>query len=130
MFDNVYFTPILADVLVKSAHDLAKSDECGIVNLVGDERISKYDFALRLARVFGLPVELIQRGKLSRTTLVAQRPLDMSLDNTKASRRLGRELGFLDGFFAALQQQESAGRRNELLTAVMDGSGEDQHSRG
>src|SRR3990172_8664936 len=35
MFDNVYFPPILADVLVKSAHDLAKSDECGIVNLVG-----------------------------------------------------------------------------------------------
>ncbi len=120
MFDDVYFTPILADVLVKSAHDLAGNDERGIINLVGDERISKYDFALRLARAFGLPVELIQRGKFANASLLARRPLDMSLDNTQATGKLGRELGSLDGFFAALQQQESAGRRNELLTAVME----------
>lgn len=120
MFDNVYFTPILADVLVRSAHALAENDERGIINLVGDERISKYEFALRLARVFALPVELVQRGKLAATSLLAQRPLDMSLDNTKARKMFGAELGSLDGFFPALQQQEAAGRRDELLTAVLE----------
>lgn len=120
MFDNVFFTPILADVLVKAAHDLAGNGERGIINLAGDERISKYDFAFRLAQVFGLPVELIQRGKLSRTSLLARRSLDMSLDNTMARRKLGTELGSLNSFFPALQQQEAAGRRNELLTAVME----------
>ena len=120
MFDNVYFTPILADVLVRAAHDLATNDARGIINVVGDERVSKYDFALRLARVFGLPVELIQRGKLSRDSLLARRSLDMSLDNALARNKLGRELGGLDSFFPVLQQQESAGRRNELLTAVME----------
>ncbi len=120
MFDNVYFTPVLADVLAMSAHYLAENDERGIINLVGDERISKYDFALRLARVFGLPSELIQRGKLSRSSLLAKRPLDMSLDNTQARKQLGRDVGSLDSFFLTLQQQESEGRRNELLTAVME----------
>lgn len=120
MFDNVFFTPILADVLVRAAHELAAKDERGIVNLSGDERISKYDFALQLARVFDLPVKLIQRGKLSRTSLLARRSPDMSLDNTMARKKLGRDLGSLNSFFPALLQQEAAGRRNELLTAVME----------
>ncbi|MCE9642323.1 MAG: SDR family oxidoreductase, partial [Betaproteobacteria bacterium] len=72
MFDNVFFTPILADALVRAAHELAAKNERGIVNLGGDERISKYEFALQLARAFDLPVALIQRGKLSRNSLVAR----------------------------------------------------------
>ncbi|MCE9640167.1 MAG: hypothetical protein K8S22_08480, partial [Betaproteobacteria bacterium] len=94
--------------------------ERGIVNLGGDERISKYEFALQLARAFDLPVALIQRGKLSRNSLVARRSPDMSLDNTMARKKLGKELGSPNSFFPALRQQEAAGRRNELLTAVME----------
>lgn len=120
MFDNVFITPILADVLAASAHDLASSDERGIINLAGDERISKYDFAIQLAEVFRLPAELIQRGKLSRSSLLAKRPLDMSLTNARARQKLGKTLGSLDSFLLKLRQHEAAGRRNELLTAVRE----------
>ncbi len=120
MFDNVFITPILADVLAASAHDLAGNDERGIINLVGEERTSKLDFAIRLAEVFRLPAELIQRGKLSRSSLLAKRPLDMSLANARARAKLGANLGSLDSFLLTLRQQEAAGRRNELLTAVME----------
>jgi len=120
MFDDVFFTPILADVLAMSAHSLIENGQRGIINLVGDERISKYDFAQRLAGDFRLPVEFIRRGKLSAATLLARRPLDMSLDNTQARKKLGKKLGSLDDFFAMLQKQESAGRPNELITAVVE----------
>lgn len=120
MFDDAYFTPILADALARSAHELVGSNAHGIINIVGDERISKYDFAMQLAQVFGLPAALIQRGKLSAASLFARRSPDMSLDNAMARRKLGGTLGSLNDFFAVLRQQEAAGRRNELLTAVME----------
>ena len=120
MFDNVFITPILADVLAASAHDLAGAGARGVINLAGDERISKYDFGLRLALIFGLPGRLILRGKLSRSSLPAARPLDMSLDNARARAKLGRNLGSLDSFLLKLRQQEAAGRRSELAAAVME----------
>lgn len=120
MFDNVFITPVLADALAASAQELAGNDERGIINLAGDERISKYDFGLRLAGIFGLPEGLIQRGSLSRSRLVAERPLDMSLANAPARQKLGRNLGSLDGFLLRLLEQESAGRRTELWDAVME----------
>ena len=42
MFDDVFITPILLDILASSAHELVARDISGIINLVGEERISKY----------------------------------------------------------------------------------------
>ena len=120
MFENVYFTPILADVLAASAHTLADHDERGIINVAGDERISKYEFARRLAAAFDLPGRLIRRARLSRSSLAAKRPLDMSLDSSRARKRLGGSFGTLDGFFATLRQQEADGRQQELYAAVRE----------
>lgn len=118
LFDDVYFTPILADVLALTAHELAARGVSGIFNLVGDERISKYEFALQLAKHFALPSELIRRDQVAHANLRAQRPKDMSLDNTKARNMLGRGLGSLDEYLAALRSQEEQGRRLELLHSV------------
>jgi dTDP-4-dehydrorhamnose reductase len=118
LFDDVYFTPILADSLALLAHELAEKGASGIFNLVGDERLSKYQFALRLARCFGLSDDLIRRDRVTHANLSAKRPRDMSLDNTKARKILGRELGCLDSFLSALQLQEMQGRRRELFCSV------------
>jgi len=119
LFDDVHFTPILADSLALAAHRLIAKSVSGIVNLVGDERISKYQFALRLAKAFGLPEKLIERGKLVQLSLSAPRPLDMSLDNGKARTLLGDDLGRLDDFFTALKHQEANGRKQELFSSVL-----------
>lgn len=120
MFDDVFITPILADRLAAFAHALTDSGASGIYNVVGDERISKYDFAVALAEVFGLPKALLQRGKIAVSQLSARRPPDMSLDNTKARRRLGTPLGTVAEQLRTLQQQVDAGRRDELLKAVSE----------
>lgn len=118
LFDDVYFTPVLADLLALAAHELSVCGASGIFNLVGGERISKYEFALRLVKHFSLPAELIRREQVVHANLTAPRPRDMSLDNTKARNVLGKDLGSLDEYLAALRTHEEQGRRLELFNSV------------
>jgi dTDP-4-dehydrorhamnose reductase len=120
LFDDAYITPILADRLAHACHALVERGERGIYNVVGDERVSKYDFGVQLAEAYGLPKALLHRGKIAASNLSATRPPDMSLDNTQARERLGAPVGTLADFFSILQQQDRAGRRVELLAAVTE----------
>ena len=120
MFEDVFITPILADELAISAHRLQDVGAAGVFNVVGDERISKYDFGVQLAHRYGFPESLICRGKISASQLSARRPPDMSLDNRKARERLGTALGNAADHLRLLQQQDRAGRREELLAAITE----------
>lgn len=118
LFDNVFFTPILADALALAAHELVDKGASGVFNLVGDQRLSKYEFARILAQDFSLPQHLLLQHSFDGSELVAARPHDMSLDNRKAREALGRDLGNVPQFLAALRQQELSGRGAELLKSV------------
>jgi dTDP-4-dehydrorhamnose reductase len=118
LFDDVFFTPILVDALVLHAHALLDAGASGVFHVVGDERLSKYEFALKLATRFNLSAELISRQQLHDVQLLAPRPHDMSLDNSKARALLGHSLGSVDDFLLSLQDQERAGRKFELQIAV------------
>lgn len=118
LFDNVFFTPILADVLALAAHELVDTGASGIFNLVGDRRLSKYEFARILADHFSLPEHRLLQRSLDASGFVAARPHDMSLDNRKAREILGRDLGDVQHFLGALHQQELSGRGAELLKSV------------
>jgi dTDP-4-dehydrorhamnose reductase len=118
LFDNVFYTPILADDLAVAAHELVDKGKAGIVNLVGDQRISKYDFACMLADHFSLSKDLLLRHKFQGSELYAARPKEMSLDNSIVRQILGRNLGNISQFLIALRQQELSGRAAELIKSV------------
>ncbi len=118
LFDDVYFTPVLADYLAQAAHELSERGASGVFHLAGDERTSKYQFALRLVDHFRLPAELIQRATVKSAGLRARRPQDMSLDNSKARETLERSEKCLDEYLRGLRSQEMMGRRVELFHAV------------
>lgn len=118
LFDDVYFTPLIADAVALAAHELVYLKASGIFNLVGNARLSKYDFAYKLARHFSLPTELIKRDQIANANLIANRPKDMSLSDTKIKNILGRDLGSLEESMKSLAIQEAQGRRLELLNAV------------
>jgi dTDP-4-dehydrorhamnose reductase len=118
LFDNVFFTPILADALALAAHELVEKGASGVYNLVGDQRMSKYEFSRILAKDFSLPEQLILQHSFDGSELVAARPHDMSLDNRRAREVLGRDLGSAPQFLAMLRQQELSGRGAELLKSV------------
>ena len=60
----------------------------GIWHMAGATRISRYDFACEIAREFGLDPGLVIPSRMSEMRWKARRPVDSSLDISKAARIL------------------------------------------
>lgn len=114
LFEDVFYTPILAEVLAQATHDLIALKAKGIFNIVGGQRLSKFDFGLKLAKEFDLNEALIKATQISKHSLLVKRPLDMSLSNKKAVGFLGRDFGVIDDHLSRLRQQEENGIAMEL----------------
>jgi dTDP-4-dehydrorhamnose reductase len=114
LFQDVFYTPIVIGSVVSAVHDLLEIDASGVFNIVGDERISKYQFGLRLAKEFGLDPRVISPGLLSDRPTHVRRPLDMSLSNHKVCRLLGRQIGGVQVHMVSLHQQEINGHAQKI----------------
>jgi len=114
LFDDVFYTPIVAEALAQTTHDLIAMKAGGIFNIVGGQRLSKFDFGLKLAKEFDLNKALIKATQISKQSSLVKRPLDMSLSNKKAVGLLGRDLGTIDDHLSRLRQQEENGMAMEL----------------
>jgi dTDP-4-dehydrorhamnose reductase len=83
-----YITPTLNTNLAEMVLELAKFRFQGVYHLAGATRISRYDFAVELARTFELDADLIIKSRMSEMKWAAKRPADSSLDTSKAFRCL------------------------------------------
>lgn len=115
LFEDVFFTPILAESLALTAMQLVKINHSGVVNLAGDKRISKFDFGVRLAEEFGLNKSLVSPVRFASRTDLVSRPLDMSLSNKYVTSLLGNPPSSLESDIKRLRQQEEQGLAKELL---------------
>lgn len=115
LFEDVFFTPILCETLSHAVHELVHRNATGIVNVVGDQRISKYEFGLKIAREFGLDDRRVTAGRMDDHAALVKRPHDMSLSNERVRRVLGRTIGDVDAHLRRLHQQEKNGVARELL---------------
>lgn len=82
------------DTVAKTLIALTQTTEAQkypIVNVAGDESLSKYDFALRLADKYGLDKSLIVPVSMDENTTIwkEKRPKKILLDNTLCKRILG-----------------------------------------
>ena len=114
LFKDIYYTPMLVKPLVDAVHELVQKKAKGIFNVVGDGRISKYDFGLKLAKEFNLDNSLIDEGKIINRSFLENYPHDMSLSNKKVSNYLGKKMGGLDQHILKLKAQEASGLAQEL----------------
>jgi dTDP-4-dehydrorhamnose reductase len=114
LFDDVYYTPILAENLIQTTHNLLDNRAVGIYNVVCDDRISKYDFGILIAEEFGLDKSLIERTTLKSQSNLVKRPYDMSLSNEKVNFFLGRSLGTAKEHIAQLHEQELERKTQEI----------------
>ncbi len=85
-FDN-YYSPVNAKVLAFSIYKLLNLKLKGILNISGI-RLSRYEFALKIAEKFNLNKNLINKIDYNSIKLVAKRPYDSSLNNEKAKNIL------------------------------------------
>jgi dTDP-4-dehydrorhamnose reductase len=114
LFEDMFFTPILAESLVQRTMQLVEINTSGVVNLVGATRISKFDFGVRLADEFGLDKSLVRPVKFESRSDLVRRPLDLSLSHKYASRLLGVSPSSLEGDIKRLRQQKEEGLVMEI----------------
>jgi len=114
LFYDVFYTPIIIEELVLVVHQLLGMHESGIFHVVGDQRISKYEFGMKLAREFSLDTSLITSGSFADQASLVQRPHDMSLSNQKVCKLLGRKLGDVNAHLSRLHLQEKKGLAQKL----------------
>jgi dTDP-4-dehydrorhamnose reductase len=91
-FTDVFFCPLLVNDLAEILLTMQDLKLAGIHHVVGSERISKYEFATRLATAFGFDPSQIIPSSIADANLRAVRPRDTSLRTEKVSLALGRPM--------------------------------------
>ncbi|MEM3630612.1 MAG: dTDP-4-dehydrorhamnose reductase [Nitrososphaerota archaeon] len=80
-----YVSPTLNTNLAEILLEAYERNITGIYHIAGAERVSRYEFALKLAEVFNLNKNLIIKAKMDEMDWIAKRPKDTSLDTSKAN---------------------------------------------
>jgi UDP-4-amino-4,6-dideoxy-N-acetyl-beta-L-altrosamine transaminase/dTDP-4-dehydrorhamnose reductase len=106
IFDDVFFTPVNTSYLITMAHRLIDQKATGVINVCGGERISKYDFSVRLAKAFGYDPSTIQPIQASRLRYGVKRPRDLSLSNAKMNQILDLKPVNIDSSISALKNEQ------------------------
>jgi dTDP-4-dehydrorhamnose reductase len=89
-FTDVFYTPIAVGLLADWLIDAVDAGLEGTFHLGGSERVSKFDFAVALAKAAGYDADLIRPTLLANAKLHAARPHEMSMSSAKISKALGR----------------------------------------
>ena len=89
-------SPTFADNLAEAIRKAIEQDSQGVLHVAGSERITRFDFARRIARRFDLDERFLSPVKMSDLNWIARRPRDSSLSVGKAEKELGVELFGVD----------------------------------
>lgn len=83
-----FASPTLNTHLARMLLEVAERRMQGILHLAGSTRISRYEFAVMLAKQFGFNENLLTAVQAEATGWKARRPLDSSLNVSKAQKLL------------------------------------------
>jgi dTDP-4-dehydrorhamnose reductase len=93
LFQDVYISPILINDLVDIIEKLVQQKESGIFNVASRDRISKFEFGMRLEKLFGRsPGAVLEPVSVGMIAGLALRPLDMSLNTQKVALVLNKPM--------------------------------------
>lgn len=88
-YTNVIFNPLYVGQLAFVIEQMIlQKPVSGIYNAVGDEHLSKYDFLLRVIKLFDFPTKRLLTYELPERPVNALRPFKTFLDNKKISASL------------------------------------------
>ncbi|HEX9007104.1 MAG TPA: NAD(P)-dependent oxidoreductase, partial [Bacteroidota bacterium] len=122
--DDQWGNPTLADDLAYGIMRGVELGKTGIYNIAGREICTRYDFAIRLAKTFGLDPALIAPVKTAELRQPAPRPLKSGLITLKAETDLGiRPSNVEEGLIVLKSQITRTLRRLGDSSAVQSGRG-------
>ena len=84
-----YWQPLYVEDCANLIWKLIEKDKSGIYNIAGPERITLFEFALKVADVFGLDSALIEPVPSSYFPAIAPRPFDTSFKIDKIREEMG-----------------------------------------
>jgi len=90
LFTDLYFCPIEVSFLVEALESVMRSNFNGILNIVGSERCSKYEYGMALAKKFSLDTSTIIPSKMQPNSFKAIRQRDLSLSIKKYEQLFGQ----------------------------------------
>jgi dTDP-4-dehydrorhamnose reductase len=102
-----YISPTLNTNLARMLLEAGERRLKGIYHLAGAERISRYDYACRLADTLSLDKGLIAPSKMADIGWKALRPIDSSMDVSKAAQLLKEKPCNIDESFRILKEEIS-----------------------
>jgi len=116
-FSDVYFSPILVNDLSDWLLRMIAANLGGLYHVSGGEGLSKMEFAVRLARVFGLGETLVDSVRLQDAQLRTPRPRNLTLDTTKIRTALGTAMPGVDGGLRRFKELRGSGFVEELKSS-------------
>lgn len=112
--EDIYFSPILVNDLIKALFELKKKVYRGVIHIAGDEVCSKLDFARILAKVFDFDKGLIKPISVHKLGLRAPRGTDTSLNISKAEKVLETRLPKVEDGLQRMKKLRVQGYVEEL----------------
>lgn len=107
--NDQYSSPTLADNLAEVLLELADSDKTGVYHVAGKTRLSRYEFAVRIAQKLNFDQKLISHIETNQLKQVARRPMDSSLKVEKIERDLGLRMLAIDEALNRFREQFVSG---------------------
>ena len=95
-FTDVYYNPMLVNDLAEILLLMFEKDLSGIYHVVSSEKLSKFDFAVRLANTFGFDPDLISPISVQDMGLKGERTNHLTLNTDKLSKDLNIQLPGID----------------------------------
>ncbi|MCX7748369.1 MAG: SDR family oxidoreductase [Clostridia bacterium] len=108
LFQDEYRTPIYAKNLCELLYEVTLSQVQGVLHLGGPERLSRYELGLKLAQCFGFDPTLIIPVSVKDFKFSDPRPLDCSLDSSKAAGLLKTPFHSIDRCLHMLRNEYGA----------------------
>lgn len=100
-----YSSPTLADDLAEVLLKLANSERIGTYHTAGRTRLSRYEFAVKIARKLNFDEKLITPTTTDQLKQVAKRPMDSSLSVEKIEKDLALRAPTIDEALDRFSQQ-------------------------
>jgi dTDP-4-dehydrorhamnose reductase len=118
-FEDVVFAPLLTSDLAPLILAMVESNLQGLYHCGASHAVSKYDFARRLAGIYGFDATLVRPGKLAGAKLGAPRPLNTSLLSRKLEADLSRKLPSIEDGLKRFRDQGMNGWAQQLKKHIL-----------
>lgn len=119
--DDQHGNPTLADDLAYGLLRGVELERSGIYHIAGRDIVTRYEFALRIARAFSLDASLITPIKTAQLRQPAHRPLRSGLITLKAEVELGIHPSTIEQGLAVLKNQLTGSTRRAADSGPVPG---------